>query len=258
LQALLPNNNLTKGALQNSMVKEAIILAGGLGFRLQSVNPVLPKSLVTVAGRPFMDYILEHLHQQGIEKFIFALGHRHGLMEAYINDLPNKFGPAFVVQFSIEDEPLGTGGAIKFACKKATEENVLIVNGDTLFKINIASLSAFHLLEHASCTLALKIMQDFDRYGVVEIDTAGQVHRFREKQYCKNGLINGGVYILNIPTFLQLNFPQHFSFEKDYLANQLSTQKIMGLVQDEYFIDIGIPEDLQKAEMDFHHNFGNK
>ncbi|HSN60466.1 MAG TPA: nucleotidyltransferase family protein [Ferruginibacter sp.] len=243
--------------MQNSMIKEAIILAGGLGFRLQPVNPVLPKSLVPVAGRPFMDYILEHLLQHGIEKFIFALGHRHSFMEDYINELPKKFGPTFHYQFSIEEEPLGTGGAIKFASKKATEENVLIVNGDTLFKINMATLSAFHFNHKASCTIALKPMQDFDRYGLVEIDSAGQVQSFSEKQFCKNGLVNGGVYILNIASFLQLNFPQHFSFEKDFLAKQVTNQKIAGLVQDEYFIDIGIPEDLKKAELHFPHNFGN-
>lgn len=233
-------------------------MAGGLGYRLQPVNPVLPKSLVPVAGRPFLDYIIEHLQLQGIEKFIFALGHRHAFMEDYINELPKKFGPGIQYKFSIEDEPLGTGGAIKFACKKASEENVLIVNGDTLFKINIATLSAFHFKHKASCTIALKPMQDFDRYGLVEIDSEGQVQSFREKQFCKNGLINGGVYILNIPSFLQLNFPQHFSFEKEFLAKQVTSQKIAGLVQDEYFIDIGIPEDLKKAAIHFHNNYGNK
>ncbi len=151
-------------------------------------------------------------------------------------------------QFSIEEEPLGTGGAVKLACNMATEKNVLILNGDTLFKIEIDKLTAFHDTHSADCTLALKPMQDFDRYGVVNLNNDNSIASFKEKQYYKSGLINGGVYALNVAGFLQQELPQKFSFEKDYLEQYFEKRKMYGVVQDVYFIDIGIPEDFERAQ----------
>ena len=94
-------------------------------------------------------------------------------------------------------------------------------------------------------------MHDFDRYGSVEINKDGYIQSFKEKQFYRQGLINGGVYVLNTASFLTLNLPAKFSFEKDYLETYCTTQKMMGLVQDEYFIDIGIPGDLEKANTEF-------
>jgi len=90
-------------------------------------------------------------------------------------------------------------------------------------------------------------MQNFDRYGVVKLDNNGRIRAFEEKRECKKGLINGGVYALNINRLNELNLPPKFSFEKDFLEAKLFTEKIMALIQDSYFIDIGIPSDFQKA-----------
>ena len=109
---------------------------------------------------------------------------------------------------------------------------------------------AFHLQHNASCTLALKPMHEFERYGVVEINQFGCIQSFKEKKYYQQGLINGGVYALDVAHFLELEFPEKFSFEKDYLEKYYSSRKMMGLVQDAYFIDIGIPEDFEKAQQD--------
>ena len=93
-------------------------------------------------------------------------------------------------------------------------------------------------------------MQNFDRYGVVEINKEGCIRSFKEKQHYEKGLINGGVYVLNKESFLQLPLSDKFSFEKDYLETYYPSQKMMGIVQDFYFIDIGIPEDYQRAEIE--------
>ena len=90
-------------------------------------------------------------------------------------------------------------------------------------------------------------MENFDRYGVVEIDDNQQILSFKEKQYYQNGLINGGVYALDVPFFKALSFPEKFSFEKDFLEKYYPNIKMLGQIQDEYFIDIGIPEDFAKA-----------
>jgi len=222
---------------------ECIILAGGLGTRLRSAVPDLPKCMAPVAGKPFLSHIIDFLQQQGVKSFIFSLGYMHEVIEHFLQ----MSYPALNYQVCIEEEPLGTGGAIRLACSAATQENVLVLNGDTLFSIDAGKLMGFHLRETASCTLSLKPMKDFDRYGVVEINQEGSIQSFREKQYYQEGLINGGVYALNVQSFMELPFPDKFSFEKDYLEKYFSMQKMKGLIQDAYFIDIGIPEDFVRA-----------
>lgn len=226
-------------------VKEAIILAGGLGTRLRDTVPDLPKCMAPVGGRPFLFYVINYLRSQGIERFIFSLGYKHELIEEYLND---QFA-TLNFQCSIEDTPLGTGGAIRLACSKTTEENILITNGDTLFTINVGELEAIHHANAADATLALKPMTGFDRYGIVETDENNRIIQFREKQFCQKGNINGGTYLLNVKSFLGNDWSPVFSFEKDFLEK--SGYRFYGSAQDEYFIDIGIPEDYQRAQTEF-------
>ena len=228
-------------------IRECIVLAGGLGTRLRSAVPDTPKCMAPVAGKPFLHFVINYLQAQGIESFIFSLGYMHEVIDEFLL----AHYPLLNYQLSIEEEPLGTGGAIRLACKKATEPNVLVLNGDTMYKTDLAKLSAFHHQHAAACTLSLKPMHDFDRYGVVEINKDGYIQSFKEKQFYKQGLINGGVYALNVPEFLSLDLPEKFSFEKDYLEKYYASEKMMGLMQDEYFIDIGIPEDFEKANAEF-------
>lgn len=223
---------------------EAIILAGGLGTRLRDAVPDLPKCMAPVNDQPFLTYVIRHLLSQGVEKFIFSLGYKHELIESFLNE---QFA---TINFKtvIEKEPLGTGGAIQLACKSATEKDVLVLNGDTLYKIDAEELSSFHQQKKSVCTIALKPMQSFDRYGVVEINKNNVVTSFKEKQFYDSGLINGGVYALNVEKFLSHNYPDKFSFEKDFLEKEYTHRNIFGITQDEYFIDIGIPEDYKKAQ----------
>src|SRR2546423_4664933 len=223
---------------------ECIILAGGLGTRLRSAVPDLPKCMAPVAGKPFLSYVIGHLRQQGIEKFIFALGYKS---EAFENFLVSELSTVHY-QLSTEPEPLGTGGAIKKACSLIKNKTVLVVNGDTLFKVNCKKLLSFHHMCGADCTLSLKPMKNFDRYGVVELNRDYSIKSFHEKKFYEEGLINGGVYALHVEKFLKEALPEKFSFEKDYLEQYYSKRRMFGVVQDEYFIDIGIPEDYAKAK----------
>jgi D-glycero-alpha-D-manno-heptose 1-phosphate guanylyltransferase len=225
---------------------ETIILAGGLGTRLKSALPDLPKSMAPVNGRPFLFYVINFLRSQGIEKFIFSLGYKHEIVEVYLKD---KFS-TLSYQCSIEKEPLGTGGGILAACYKTSDENILVVNGDTMFKVNIPEASSFHFKNEADYSLVLKPMYDFERYGTVELNDDDSIFSFSEKKHHEQGLINGGVYILNSRKFIEEELPAKFSFEKDFLEKYHSTRRIVASVQDEYFIDIGIPEDFQKAQQE--------
>ncbi|HEV2481827.1 MAG TPA: nucleotidyltransferase family protein [Puia sp.] len=226
------------------VIREAIILAGGLGTRLRSAVPDLPKCMAPVDGRPFISYITDFYRRAGVRRFIFALGYKSAAFDAFFElEFPDG---GYAV--SLEDSPLGTGGAIRQACTLASEPAVLILNGDTFFRIDLFALSAFHTAHDADCSLCLKPMQDFDRFGVVELDGDGRVRQFREKQAYRSGLINGGVYALDRESFLQEDLPAVFSFEKDYLEKKLEARRIFGLEQDGFFIDIGIPEDYARVQ----------
>jgi D-glycero-alpha-D-manno-heptose 1-phosphate guanylyltransferase len=222
----------------------AIILAGGLGTRLRSAVPDLPKCMAPVNGRPFISYVMDYFASCGISRFILSLGYMHEVITDYIS----RQYPYADIIYSIEQEPLGTGGAIKLACEKATDENVLVTNGDTLFKAGIATILDFHTKHHAECTLTLKPMANFSRYGVVTLCEDGHVQSFKEKQFYAEGLINGGLYVLNTQCFLKEGLPEKFSFEKDYLEKRYAQRAMFGIAQDAYFIDIGIPEDYQRVQ----------
>lgn len=228
-------------------IKEAIILAGGLGTRLRSAVPDLPKCMAPVNGKPFITWVVDHLRNQSVEHFIFALGYKN---EVFLEWLELRF-PEGNYSISVEDEPLGTGGAVQLACSKLRGKHAIVTNGDTLFKVNLQSLAAIHFSEQSECTLALKPMTDFSRYGVVELNDRSAISNFREKQYFPEGLINGGVYALDAERFLARKMPLKFSFEKDYLEQFYKEGKMFGDVQDAYFIDIGIPEDYERAQTEF-------
>lgn len=226
------------------VIREAIILAGGLGTRLRSAVPDLPKCMAPVNEKPFLTYVINHLQAEGITHFIFSLGYKSEVITAFLE----KDFPSLLFKTCVEEEPLGTGGAVKKACTIAKDKCLLVANGDTYFKIDAELLGGIHSLSGACCTLSLKPMQNFDRYGVVELNECSVIKSFKEKQFYKSGLINGGVYAIHKHKFLQENLPEKFSFEKDYLEKFYKTRRMFGVVQDEYFIDIGIPEDYARAQ----------
>lgn len=228
------------------MIKEAVILAGGLGTRLRSVVAGVPKCMAPVNGIPFIHFIVAHLKIEGIEKFIFSLGYKNEIITGYLD----KTFAGTDKKYVIERELLGTGGAIKKATGSAESDHVIVVNGDTLFNIDISRLSAFHENKQSDCTLALKEMTDFNRYGAVETLADGSIKAFHEKKFCDKGTINGGVYALNIPAFLKEDPPDVFSFEK-WMEENTATKKLYGEVFENYFIDIGIPEDYQRFSDDY-------
>jgi D-glycero-alpha-D-manno-heptose 1-phosphate guanylyltransferase len=232
--------------MTDAILKEAIVLAGGLGTRLRSAVPDLPKCMAPVGGRPFIEYVTDHFRRAGIERFVFALGYK----SAAFDDFFRRQFPDGGYAVSIEEQPLGTGGAIRQACTLARERTVLILNGDTFFRIGTRELAAAHDARRADCTICLKPMRDFDRFGAVELDGKQRVSHFREKKFTHQGLINGGVYALDREKFMAERLPAVFSFEKDYLEKSLDTRRIYGLVQDAYFIDIGIPEDYRRVQQE--------
>lgn len=229
------------------MIKTAIILAGGLGTRLRSAVADLPKCMAPVHGTPFISFVIDYLKKEGIENFIFSLGYKSEAIISYADAAYKELH----IKYVIETKQLGTGGAIKAACKETADENVIVVNGDTLFTIDISRLSQFHAANTADCTIALKEMLDFDRYGAVELNSDNSIKAFKEKQFCIKGTINGGMYALTVSNILTDDCPEVFSFEKDWLEKNTGIKKLYGIVNDRYFIDIGIPADYQRFQDDY-------
>jgi len=223
---------------------EAIILAGGLGTRLRDVITGLPKPMAPVNNKPFLHYLFKWIKQYPVKKLVISAGYKSESIVSYfgnsIFDIP--------VEYVIEDKPLGTGGAVIYALHKTSGPEVLILNGDTYFPINLNKLVAFHSINKSGFTVALKRMHDFDRYGTVEC-RGHAIVKFNEKKFCSDGLINGGIYLINRELIESWELSGAFSLEKDVMEKVAGKSALKGMVFDDLFIDIGIPEDYHKAAL---------
>ncbi len=231
------------------MIREVVVLAGGFGTRLRPVIADLPKPLAPVNGHPFLHYVFLHLKKHGIESVVLSVGYMADKIEA-------QFGDEYLgmkVQYAIEREPLGTGGGIRLGMEMCKGENVLAMNGDTLFEVPLTELFQNHLAENADATLALRKVQDGSRYGTIKLE-GQRITAFREKSPDHTGsqLINGGVYAMRRKTFLDLTEKgKAFSIEFDYYGKYAPTLLFNAFPCDGYFIDIGIPEDYERAQKEF-------
>ena len=227
---------------------EAIVLAGGFGTRLKTVIADIPKPMALINNKPFLEYQLNYLKKFGIERVIFSVGYKHEFIQNYFG---NSFN-GMEINYAIENTPLGTGGGIKLAMNLAQFPEVLVVNGDTLFDVDIVRFEKLYRSAGAKFCLALRKVEDVSRYGSVEIDADYQIISFLEKgQKSGAGLINGGIYIIEKSFFDTIELNEVFSLEKDCLENEVNNQKIIGIPFDSYFLDIGIPEDFKKAQDEF-------
>lgn len=230
------------------MGKEVIILAGGLGTRLRGVVQDVPKCMAPVAGRPFLWYLLKYLTRYDVERVVLSVGYlRHVIMDwikEHADEFPFDFG------YAEETEPLGTGGGIRLALEQCYNDEVIVLNGDTFFNVDLDMLCGQRRLSPLSITIALKPMRHFSRYGNVRL-SGNMIVAFEEKKYCENGLINGGVYVLDKRGGIFDGLSGKFSFETEVLQPQCVHGNLYGVVQDGYFIDIGVPADYAKANEDF-------
>ena len=225
---------------------EAIILAGGFGTRLRHLVSDVPKPMAPVDGRPFLRYLLDDLISKGVERIILAVGYMKECITEY-------FGSSYrgvEIIYSIEDTPLFTGGAVKQALKHCQQDSIFVFNGDTYFDVDLKAMAAFKEKKAASFVLAACTMQDFDRYGTLELDQTGRILHFREKKATAQGVINGGVYLMD-KNFLNNITEQTFSLENDILENVILEKQLFAFINEGYFIDIGVPADYNRAQKDF-------
>jgi D-glycero-alpha-D-manno-heptose 1-phosphate guanylyltransferase len=227
---------------------EAIILAGGLGTRLRSVVPNLPKPMAPIKGKPFLGYLLDYWLHQGIKHFILSVGYKYEIIRQHYGD---KYKSADV-SYSIEKEALGTGGGLLLAIKYLrSKEPFILLNGDTFFAINLNSLFTHHKNYKADMTLSLIEKKQNKRYSDVLLDNDGLIYSIDSTTNSSdNSMANGGVYMIEGSLFsnYQKNDPNFFSLEEEILPQLLIQKKrIAGFFSQNSFVDIGIPEDYNLA-----------
>ena len=225
---------------------EAIILAGGMGTRLATRLDGVPKPMAPVAGRPFLEILLSQLRRAGCTRAILSVGHLHEVIE-------NHFGANFRgirIDYAVEHTPLGTGGAIRNALRQATEQTILVLNGDTFLDADYAAMLHFHEQQTSPLTIAITRCANVARYGGVVIGGTSEgifVTGFEEKGRSGAGWINAGAYAFDT-NFVWPKLPEKFSFETDFLAPKIAALGPAAYPVDGFFLDIGIPEDLDRAQ----------
>ena len=222
---------------------QTIILGGGFGTRLRAVLPDTPKPMAPIHGRPFLAWLLDYLATQGVDDVILSVGYKYDVIKSYFGD---QYG-AIKIRYSIETDPLGTGGAIKKALSLVDDDALFVLNGDTFLQLDYAKMLACHNQRGASITLALRAVDDTSRYGRVELNQ-NDVVSFAEKQAGSAGFINSGIYFLSRRIFDNKPLADVFSFETEFLYPYLKSIRPNAFITDGYFIDIGVPEDYTRAQ----------
>lgn len=221
-------------------MREAIILAGGFGTRLREVVSDVPKPMAPIGHRPFLALLLDYLKGSGFDHVVLATGYMHEVVA-------NHFGDHYeglVLSYARETTPLGTGGAIVNALQHCTEENVTVLNGDTLFEIDYRKLEDFHASHGGPLSVVLREVEDTARYGSVATGDGGRIIGFAEKDAAHGaGTINGGIYRLNRTLLADHKVGEAFSFEKEILQGRYQEEAFYAYPSSAYFIDIGVPDD---------------
>ena len=223
---------------------KAVLLVGGLGTRLRSAVPSLPKPLASVGDRPFLELLVRQLGGQGISQLVMCTGYLGEQVESVFQD-GSGFGVA--IEYSKEAVPLGTGGALKLAQSYLQHESAfLLLNGDSFLEVDFNKLIAFHQKHGGLATVSVVPVEDASRYGTVQVDADARVVGFAEKAgKSAPGIINAGVYVFGNPVLAQI--PEGpVSLERDVFP-QIMEQGVFAAEQDGLFIDIGTPDDYARA-----------
>jgi mannose-1-phosphate guanylyltransferase len=219
----------------------AVVLVGGLGTRLRPLTNSVPKAMLPIANRPFLERQIDHLTQHGIDRVILACGYQPDLIRKHFGDR---------LEYVVEDEPLGTGGAIAHAANGITEPFVAC-NGDVLTDLDLTALVAQHRAHAARATLALHTVDDPSRYGVVVSEPDGEVTAFVEKPQgvAPAATINAGTYVLDPGVLAAVPGGREVSIEREVFP-RLVGDGLFAFAHDCRWIDIGTPASYLEANLD--------
>ena len=240
-------SNFELGIGKGFSVTTAIVLAGGLGTRLRSVVPDLPKPMAPVAGRPFLEHLFDYWIEQGIDNFVLSVGYRHELITKHFGKSYN--GAA--IEYAVEETPLGTGGGLLLGVTKlSNSEPFLLLNGDTFFAVNLKHLIDFASTNRATLCFSLFRTTENARYMAVELSDDGRLASIGKKNAEPLDLVNGGVYWVELSVLKRINFTERkgLSLENDVFPALMNAQeRVFGMSVTAPFLDIGVPEDYLRA-----------
>lgn len=225
----------------------AVILAGGLGTRLRSTVPDLPKPMAPISGRPFLEYQLDYWIAQGISRFVLSVGYRH---EAIVEYFGTRY-KGVELEYVIEEKPLGTGGGFLLAAEKAAhDEPFLLLNGDTYFEADWNALNAYALAHDADWCFSLFRTSEKGRYMGIEVSPEGRISSLKSESAQGPRLANGGVYWVHPRVLGAGPFApgEKASLEDDMFPAALASgRRLFGIEFSGTFIDIGVPDDYRRA-----------
>ena len=222
---------------------EAIILAGGFGTRLRSLVSDVPKPLAPIGGRPFLAWVLDALVMQGMSRVILATGY----MGDRVAETCGQSWRGMKLLYSQEHVPLGTGGAMAMAFKQVHGDACLVLNGDTWLAFDHAKFDEAWRAGNARMAIALAEVTDVSRYGAVEVEQS-LVTALVEKGDAGPGYINAGVYAIQRSLLADFPTKESFSFENEVLVPAVKREAVFGYTDTHDFIDIGVPQDYQRAQ----------
>lgn len=221
---------------------EAVILAGGLGSRLRTAVPNIPKPMAPIQGRPFLEILLGSLAGKGFRRTVLSLGYM-------AETISSHFGASFArmdLAYVVEDSPLGTGGAVRLAMTECSVDHVFVFNGDTYVDLDVESVEQLWQAKHRTILVGQRV-EDSGRYGRLLV-SKGHLCGFSEKGVAGPGIINAGCYVIGTKQLdgWPLNTP--FSLEVDYLTPSIAAEQVELFQTSGLFIDIGVPEDFTRAQ----------
>ena len=226
---------------------KAIILAGGLGTRLNSVLSDLPKPLAPINGKPFLEYQMDYWIHQGVDHFVLSVGYLKEKIVDYFGDHYQNIP----INYAIEDTPLDTGGGLLKALDFiASDEPILVLNGDTYFEVDLKILRDFHVNQKSTWTFSLFRTIEVDRYMGIQLEPSGKLKLMNQQIGGQETLANGGVYLINPSNIKALGFKsgEKISLERDILKKLSDNHfDIYGIEFEGQFIDIGVPNDYKRA-----------
>lgn len=236
------------GPVSTSRLRDVpcLILAGGLGTRLRPVVGALPKPMAPIAGRPFLEYLVRWVRQAGFVNLILCVSYGAGNIRDYFKD---GAGLGVRISYSLEAEPLGTWGAIRLAAENLPADDFLVLNGDSWLQVDLVQVLDLHWRMRALATItAAEIADGASRFGSLQLDEAGRVVEFAEKQEQNSRLVNGGVYMFSRKV-LAIAPANASSLEREVfpalISHGLYALRVRG-----YFIDIGVPEEYKRLQQD--------
>lgn len=229
------------------MIEQAAILVGGLGTRLKSMGFTCPKPLVPVAGQPFVEHVVRHLAASGIRRVLMLAGHNG---DQVVTAYDGKIFCGARIDVLVEPEPMGTGGAVRFAWDRL-DENFLMLNGDSILLSDWRAFIDSPMPEDVAGRMLLRGVDDASRYGAIDLGDRGRIHSIREKTADKTEgpqLISAGIYRFRKAALAGFLPKGASSIETNVFPAMIAANRLEGMTSEGYFIDIGLPESYRQAD----------